>query len=531
MIINFTFKHLYRTCSYSYLILISLMLTSLSWSQTRNDDAVEKQSQRNSNQIFLSLSSTNKYSELKSNSGISLAINPNNPALKEKYFTLTDSIDVDYETWESKRHFWIAASELAIVQFIPFAMAKWGRTWDDPADNWANVSLESWWRNISYGWEYDGDAFLTNYFAHPYHGNLYFNVGRTNGYNFWESSAWAATGSMLWEYFGETFRPAINDWVNTTLNGITLGEVLYRLSAMLTDNTATGTNRVLREIGGALLNPLRGFNRLISGETGKLFPNPEDRKSKEYLVTVNAGIRSLDKDGEGDNFAKEHIEEGLFVFDMFYGNLFNENIKKPFSTFQLSLALSSGSPSLTRLQAYGNLFGQYLMNRKNTQHLLVATLDYNYFNNPGFIYGGTSVVPRLVSRFLIGESTRFITNIGIDLIAMGATPNDYFTDPEGRNYDFGPGIGIILRASIQNYIWDLVEIVYTSKWIYTQSEPARSRHHIHLLMISGQLPIRKYFAIGIGIGAYWRNSYYEDFPDIFRKNPVFRIFFKTALHY
>jgi hypothetical protein len=50
-------------------------------------------------------------------------------------------------------------------------------------------------------------------------------------------------------------------------------------------------------------------------------------------------------------------------------------------------------------------------------------------------------------------------------------------------------------------------------------------------MISGELPIRKYFAVGIGTGAYWRNSYYDDFADVFRINPVFRIFFKTALHY
>jgi len=529
MIINFTVKHLYRTCL--ILMLISLLLTSLSHPQTRNDDAIEKLSQRNSNQIFLSLSSTNKYLELKNNSGISLAINPIKLTLNEKYFTLTDSIDVDYKMWESKRQFWIAAGELAIVQFIPWAMAKWGTTWDNPEDNWANVSSETWWRNISQGWEYDGDAFVTNYFLHPYHGNLYFNVGRTNGYNFWESSGWAATGSMLWEYFAETFRPAINDWINTTLNGITLGEVLYRLSAMLTDNTATGANRVLREVGGAILNPMRGFNRLISGETGKLFPNPEDRKPKDYLLTVNAGIRSLDKTGEGSAFATERVEEGLFVLDMYYGNLFRENIKKPFSTFRLSLALSSGSPSLTRLEAYGNLIGRYLVDSKRTQHLFLTTLNYAYYNNPGFIYGGTSIVPGLRSLFQLGESTRIITNVGIDLIAMGATPNDYFTDPEGRNYDFGPGFGINLSASIQNYIWDLVKIVYTSKWIYTQSEPAGSRHHIELLMISGQLPIRKYFAVGIGVGAYWRNSYYDNFDDVTRINPVFRLFFKTALHY
>jgi hypothetical protein len=195
------------------------------------------------------------------------------------------------------------------------------------------------------------------------------------------------------------------------------------------------------------------------------------------------------------------------------------------------MALSSGSPNLTRLQAYGNLFGYYLMKNNYTQHLLLTTLDYNYFNNPGFIYGGTSVVPHLVSNFLLGESTRIISNVGINLIAMGATPNDYFIDPEGRNYDFGPGIGFILKASIQNYIWDLLEIEYISNWLFTQSEPRNSSHHIHLLMIGGQLPIRKYFAIGISVGAYWRNSFYDDFDDVFIKNPVFRIYFKTALHY
>jgi len=529
MIKNYTSKHLYLTCL--YLILSLLMLSSIAWSQTLFDNSVEKQSHWNINKIYLSLSSTNNYTGQKSNKGVSLAIRPAKSAFTNRYLTQTDSIEINDETWESKRQFWIAAGELAIVQFIPFALAKWGRTWDNPEDNWAQVNWETWWRNIRYGWEYDGDAFETNYFAHPYHGNLYYNVGRTNGYNFWESSAWAATGSMLWEYFGETFRPAFNDWVNTTLNGITLGEVLYRLSSMMTDNTATGSNRVLREIGGAILNPLRGVNRLISGESGRIFPNPDDRKPKDYLVTVNAGIRSLDKTGQGDAFAKERVEEGLFVLDMYYGNLYRENIKKPFSTFQLSLAFSSGSPNLTSLQAYGNLLGSYFIDSKRTQHLFLTTLNYAYYNNPGFIYGGTSIVPGLKSFFHLGESTRIITDVGIDLIAMGATPNDYYTDPEGRNYDFGPGVGIDLAASIQNYIWDLISIEYTSKWLYTQSEPGNSRHHIHLLMINGQLPIRKYFAIGIGVGSYWRESYYKNFDDVKRVNPVFRLFFKTALHY
>lgn len=515
-------------------LLILLLITFRVKAQTQNSDYSETITLKHHYYSFQTLSNQSSsfnehgFGNLK---GLRLEDDYSKQHGVTRHNPLTDSLDYSYVSWETEPRFWSAAGELAIVQFIPFAMARWVRTWENPEDNWAKVSFDSWWKNISYGWEYDGDAFLTNYFSHPYHGNLYYNVGRTNGYNFWESSVWAATGSLLWEYFGETYRPSINDWVNTSMNGIVLGEILFRLSNMLTDNTANGVNRVLREIGGTVLNPVRGFNRLISGETSRLFPNPPDRKPTEYFVTVDAGVRSLDKDAKGNTLLKENVQEGLFVIDFFYGNIFKESIYKPFSAFQLTLALSSGSPSLTRIQAYGSLLGFYLQKKKNIQHLLLATLDYNYLNNPGFIYGGTSVASHLISSFKIGSDTRIVSNVAIDFIAMGATPNDYYTDPEGRNYDFGPGIGINLNAAIQNYIWNLVEILYTSKWLYTQSEPAESRHHMHLILVSGQLPIKKYFAVGIGIGAYWRNSYYDEFDEVKMSSPIFRIFFKTALHY
>ncbi|MCG6961018.1 DUF3943 domain-containing protein, partial [bacterium BMS3Abin03] len=96
--------------------------------------------------------------------------------------------DDNFKPWESEKHFWVGAGEIAILEFIPWALARWIRHWENPADNWAKVSFDTWWRNISHGWEYDGDNFETNNFAHPYHGALFFNAGRTNGYDFWEST-------------------------------------------------------------------------------------------------------------------------------------------------------------------------------------------------------------------------------------------------------------------------------------------------------------------------------------------------------
>ena len=82
--------------------------------------------------------------------------------------------------------------------------------------------------------------------------------------------------------FGEVWAPSPNDLANTTLGGITLGEMLFRFSSLTLDNEATGSNRVVREVGAGLINPVRGFNRLVRGEDrpdlgdpARLAPHPD----------------------------------------------------------------------------------------------------------------------------------------------------------------------------------------------------------------------------------------------------------------
>jgi hypothetical protein len=526
------------------LLFIHLLFTSLSKAQSNSTEDEKQESTKFDNQIFLALSSANNsLDELDFNNrnGMSLAIDYNKYKLNHNLYGIQSSFDDEYIPHDSTKHFWLAVGELAIIEFIPWAAAKWVRTWEDPADNWANVTADSWWNNISKGWEYDGDAFLTNYFAHPYHGSLYFNAGRQNGYNFWESTAWAATGSALWEFFGETFRPAFNDWVNTTVNGITLGEILHRLSVVVTDNTATGSRRVWLEIGGALINPVRGFNRLITGETARVYPNPDDRKPDDFVFKFDAGVRRIDEKGNGDEFATKGQQEGILAIDFYYGNIMKEDPRTPFSSFTLSAAIGTRGSALTRLQGRGNLFGWDLKKKKPLQHRFISTLNYNYFSNTGFIYGGTSTVQQIFSRFAIGEKTNIVTNVGAEFILMGATPTDYFEDVEGRNYDFGPGAGINLAGTVRSGVWDIVKLQYTSKWIWTQSEPADSKHHLHFLFLNGGYPITDYFLIGAGAGVYWRNSAYnypteisdliDDYQtDIQTANPVVMLYLSMAVY-
>ena len=157
----------------------------------------------------------------------------------------------EFKGYESKNHLLVSLAEVALIEYIPFAMAKYLRNWEESGEvNWTKVSWDTWRKNLREGFNYDGDNFLTNYFSHPYHGSLYYNAGRTNGYDFWQSSIYAFIGSGVWEMFGETFRPSFNDLVNTTVNGINFGETLFRLSAMVTDNRASGFGKGLARSPG-----------------------------------------------------------------------------------------------------------------------------------------------------------------------------------------------------------------------------------------------------------------------------------------
>jgi hypothetical protein len=164
-------------------LLLCLLVVSLNAQSINPQESNSATNKFDSQLHFALLKANNSLSSLDFNNrnSLSLAIDYNKLDLSQKLLAAKDSIDYDYVPHDATKHFWLAVGELAIVEFIPWAAAKWVRDWEHPEDNWANVTPETWWSNINNGWEYDGDAFLTNYFAHPYHGSLYFNTGRANG--------------------------------------------------------------------------------------------------------------------------------------------------------------------------------------------------------------------------------------------------------------------------------------------------------------------------------------------------------------
>ena len=153
------------------------------------------------------------------------------------------------------------------------------------------ASPSTWWTNLQGGWNWDGNDIRVNELEHPWAGAGYFNSGRGNGLSFWGSAPMALTGSLMWELFGESKPPAINDVLSTSLTGIGLGEPLYLLSQLVLDETASGLDRFWREAVVFLFNPGLELSRLSRGQSWTRRQNPPGRRPEVVMGGMAVGPR------------------------------------------------------------------------------------------------------------------------------------------------------------------------------------------------------------------------------------------------
>src|SRR5258705_10373567 len=185
-----------------------------------------------------------------------------------------------------KPHTVMAISQVALINTFVNRMDAWAFKQD-----WARSGTRVWGNDLRLGWEWDEDAFTTNRVAPPYHGGLSFNAARANGIGFFQAVPYAIMGSWTWEYFGEKYRPSLNDWYMTSFGGITLGEVFHRITATIRDNRATGRGRILREIAALPMDPIGSLNRLARGQWRARGANPPEQDPGLYVFRLRAGAR------------------------------------------------------------------------------------------------------------------------------------------------------------------------------------------------------------------------------------------------
>ena len=219
----------------------------------------------------------------------------------------------------------------------------------------ADVTPKTWWANMEQGWVWDLDDFTVNQIGHPYQGNNYYNTGRANGLSFYESAAVTAFGSGTWEYFGETNHASLNDFINTTLGGIALGEMFHRTAWLVRDTRATGRGRLWKEIGATVLDPITGVNRFMRGDASRVTDKPADMVPSN--LSASGAVGALWR-GNQDNVFSASAQPFLEV-DAIYGDPVRGHSRTAYDAFAMRLRFGGGS-GLSEARVRGRLLGQPL---------------------------------------------------------------------------------------------------------------------------------------------------------------------------
>jgi hypothetical protein len=313
--------------------------------------------------------------------------------------------------------------------------------------------------NVSQGFEYDEDSFKTNFFAHPYHGSLYWGAARGAGLSFWESLPFPWIGSLMWEFMGETQAPSPNDFIDTSYGGTVIGEALFRLANEVLDDSVSGSERTWREIGAASLSPMYGLQRVTDARAWRTGPPP--KRKKRVNVRVEGGINRLSAENlEGEKEYEPSLHVGI---DIVYGDLLPEgrgNIIEPYQFFEAYGAASFVSSKVRggQLWIQAPMYGwSHIMGDPETafpdNRVFAVTqfIDFESANLVEFGGLGLGVGEYLVWRFRNGMRYRisgdasFAVLAGVTSLTEG--PNG------GRTYDYtaGASVGLVSRFDMRRY--------------------------------------------------------------------------------
>jgi len=422
-------------------------------------------------------------------------------------------------TWESyveKRPALRTASWIVSMNLV---MTLYGRYIMQPDGYGFRVSGETIKNNLQNGFEWDDNSFSANNFRHPYQGAQYHGVARGNGYDFYESSLWSFFGAWEFEYAGEAHHPSYNDWINTAVGGIALGEVLFRLQNMVLDNTATGSERAWREIGGLAVHPLREVNRLVTGEAFDVHQNPADRFPSSLGGELVIGTRTI---GE-ERLWEENVTKAFLSFDAKYGDPYDD-IRKPYEAFQFGAQVTFDNKprGLARLEASGVIASADVYKSDVAQHVLSAVQLFDYFDNEAYTYGGQTIGVNYRSRFWRGDLFEARTTVGLGAILLGASRSDYF-NISGREYDYGPGAGYGVSVEFARRGRTILGVSHNGFWIHSVNG-TNSDHYNNVSRFRLDLPAKQFFSAGVEYVLFHSERIYADYDDVSTRNPELKLY-------
>ena len=308
----------------------------------------------------------------------------------------------------------------------------------------------------------------------------------------------------------------MNDFINTTLGGIALGEMFYRSAWLVRNTRATGRGRMWSEIGAAALDPMGGYNRFRSGDASRVHdvarrPGAVAPRRRHLLRRALARSESGSLDGA--------IAQPFLEVDLLYGETQAGRSRTPYDAFAVRLRFGGGS-SFSEARVRGRLLGQPYSNGKLQ---FSALQSYDYQNNDAYATGSQSfdaalgVTQPLSERFglrVVGWGG--LTVLGaIDSVPLGvpteecggASGTDHAAGP--RCYDYGPGgnFGVVAQFSRDQRVF--AGFFYEGRHLYSL-DGVRANHFLQRARLDLLLPLRGALGVGASAEYFDRHTFYQD---------------------
>ena len=294
--------------------------------------------------------------------------------------------------------------------------------------------------------------------------------------------------------------PSLNDFINTTLGGIALGEMFHRAGWLVRNTRATGRGRLWSEIGAMALDPVTGANRFITGDASRVTEKPKSLVPSSLGGIMAAGVlwrgsetRAIDAKGQP-----------FLEMDLLYGDPKTGRSLTPYEAFAVRLRFGGGA-GFSEARVRGRLAGMPI---KNSNFQFGVLQSYDFQTNDAYSTGSqsfeaavalTQKLSTRTSMWLMGWGGATVLG-AVDSLPLGVTEVPEEPEPgeespgqgvsEGpRFYDYGPGGNFGFTAEFARNGRMFALFSYEGRHLYSL-DGVRANHFLGRTRLDLLLPLR-----------------------------------------
>ena len=391
--------------------------------------------------------------------------------------------------------------------------------------SWANVTWDDASHFYEHEWKWDKDWYWTNFVLHPYQGSLTYMGARALNLNVLEAGALTFGSSMIWEYFFETNAPSKNDLTYTSIGGVVVGEMFYRLSVEAAD---------WNELISIALNPTRlysdRFVKKPAGTTG----NIQELSLRLSMGAAHSYTRYTEIDGERTG---SHETFPIYLgpeLSVVYADPYGHDTNAPYSQFELDFGAEIGKGSgkgadkgekllmyRVQIKSNGVLWSRApeFAHRDTTIGLV---LDYD------FLWHSFAEVSALSPAFAIKQrinhrESHVDWQVHLGWNVLGTSDNYYYRRAivdaeEYRDYSYNMGPEVVAKwrwASDAGHVFDFDVHAYGFYDFYDQLQDIDSAGYetAEFVTIRYEHPVSPTVRLGLDNEFYFKQSFYNKYYD------------------